>query len=167
MSVKEMRKLNVLNRIMVALAQAGYEAEEIEGFIHYEIACALYYVAGQKRAIEYMEKLIRRRKEHIHKTFDDFDDDFCWINFRTRKQDLPRLLRAFKLDFPGFVRAPNQLKFTGQEILLLGLNRYSVKGALEQTLKKNFDMDYSAMSRGFKIFNKHMLKNSAHLLTEK
>ena len=159
MSVKEMRKLNVLKRMMVALTQAGYEAEEN--------ACALHYAAGQKRAIEYMEKIILTRNERIHKTFDDFDDDFCWINFRTRKQDLPRLLRAFKLDFPGFVRAPNQLKFTGQEILLLGLNRYSVKGALEQTLKKIFDLDYSAMSRGFKNFNKHMLKNSAHLLTEK
>jgi hypothetical protein len=50
----------------------------------------------------YALKPAKTRKVHISKRFDDISELDCWIKFRTRKRDLPRLLRALKLDGQTF-----------------------------------------------------------------
>jgi hypothetical protein len=57
------------------------------------------------------------------------------------------------------------MKFTGDEVLLIGLHRYSITGPLEQTMQPIFKLDFSALSRCLKIFNNHILFHHLHLIT--
>ena len=103
------------------------------------------------------------------RTIESFSENACWKRFRTRKEDLPRLLRCFRLDLPEgeYFRSDDKVKakFTGEEILLIGLHRYTVPGQLEQTMGEIFHLDFSMLSRAVTIFNKHMLLHHEHLVT--
>ena len=96
--------------------------------------------------IYYALKPAKTRKIHVSKSFDDFSELDCWIRFRTRKRDLPRLLRALKLDGQTF-----KAVFTGEEIFMVSLHRYSTAGSYYVTMTQLFTLDYSILSRAFAI----------------
>ena len=102
------------------------------------------------------------------RTIDSFSDNSFWKRFRTRKEDLPKLLKAFQLELPPgqYFRSNDKarVKFTGEEVLLIGLHRYIVPGQLEHTMGDIFNLDYSMLSRAITIFNRHMLTCHEHLL---
>ena len=77
------------------------------------------------------------------RTIESFTEAECWQRFRTRKEDLPKLLVAFKLsaDDGEFLTANNGSIFTKEEILLIGLHRYCVPGPLAQTMSFNLFPD--------------------------
>ena len=106
------------------------------------------------------------RHSHIARTIESFDEMDCWMKFRTRKEDLPRLLRAFRFDRNDAFVADNKTKFTGEEIMLIGLHRYVIPGPLEATMARTFNLDFSQLSRAIKIFNNHIIKNLSYLLTD-
>jgi hypothetical protein len=159
---KELRQQRYLRKLLLISAlQAEDElnAHDPDRLLMFE-TIALQYAHRY-----YQRSPLRTRKQHVAKTFDDFSDMDCWIRFRTRKIDLPRLLRAFKLDRGPYV-ASNGTKFTGEEILMIGLHRYCCVGTLHVTMSKVFDMDYSMLSRALSVFNKHMLRFHKHLLVD-
>lgn len=108
------------------------------------------------------------RRTVTSRTIDSFTEAQCWQNFRTRKEDLPKLLIAFKLDPEegNLVVFNNGCRFTKEEILLIGLHRYSVAGSLQQSMGATYGIDFSMLSRAITYFNKHMLTNFGHLLTD-
>lgn len=109
------------------------------------------------------DKICRRlRRVNAARTINSFCDSDCWYRFRTRKQDLYRLLRAFKLsdDEDEYIVADNGCKYLKEEILLIGLHRYCVPGPLLQTMGNIFSIDYT-------IFTSHLIDNFTYLLTYK
>lgn len=101
---------------------------------------------------------------HISRTIDSFTECECWIKFRTKKQDLHRLRRAFRFDYDN-IRSDNGCKFTGEEILLIGLRRFSSSDDLEKSFHQDFGREYSQISRAFSIYVRHMLHHHLYLLT--
>ena len=99
------------------------------------------------------------------RTIESFKEDECWQNFRTRKEDLPRLLVALKFDGNDFMIADNGCRFTKKEVMLIGLYRYCVVGQIQQVMGKAFNMDFSMPSRALKLFNDDMINNFSNLLT--
>eukprot|EP01035_Chromulina_nebulosa_P018566 gene18566-24289_t len=90
----------------------------------------------------------RRRTNYISRSIESFSDEDCWKLFRTRKTDLYRLRRALKLDQDVFI-ADNGTKFTGDEILLIGLHTYCISGPIDQTTSFRFSLELSQLSRAF------------------
>lgn len=62
------------------------------------------------------------QRKHTARSIDSFSPSECWQRFRTRKEDLHRILITFKLDVVQPIVAGNRSKFTGVEILLIGLH---------------------------------------------
>ena len=54
----------------------------------------------------------------IHKAFDDFGRKDCYLLFRTKKENLPLLLRAFRLNRPKYY-ARNGSYSTNEELLMI------------------------------------------------
>jgi hypothetical protein len=154
--------------LALAVLRRRYEDEEDERramVINMSIA---YFLRRYQRLVFVHRPRRRVRKNRIlrhARTIESFSDGFCWKNFKTRKEDLYRLLRAFRLNDDVY-RADNGAKFTREEVLLVGLYRYSTAGYLEQTMRSELNLDFSMLSRAFKIFNRHMLENFAHLLVD-
>lgn len=120
----------------------------------------------QKLCFASVPNVRHRKKCRISKTFQAFSDDDCWKKFRTRKEDLPKLLKAFQMnDIPVFV-ADNGMTFTNQEVLMIGLNRFVTPGQLENIMKAEFNLDYTSLSRAVKLFVSHLLDNCSTLLTD-
>ena len=71
----------------------------------------------------YIRKIRGPRRRHDPITLDMFDEMECWERFRVRKEDIPRVLRALKLDAEYLFVTDNNMKFTGLEVLLIGLHR--------------------------------------------
>lgn len=113
----------------------------------------------------YALKPVKTRKVHTSKSFNDFSELDCWIRFRTRKRDLPRLLRALQLDGQIF-KADNGAVFIGDEILMIGLHRYCCVGSYYVTMALLFDLDYTMLSRAFAIFNENVLANCKNVLVD-
>jgi hypothetical protein len=109
---------------------------------------------------------VRRNFQRASRSIASFADDDCWHRFRTRKTDLYRLLKAFKMDF-NIIRGDNNSIFTGEEILLIGLHRYCVPGPLDQTMKSIFNLEFSQLSRAIKLFNTSLIENFSYLLTDR
>ena len=78
------------------------------------------------------------------------------FRFRFRKNDLPRLLQAFRMQGVEFM-ANNGVKFTAEEVLMIGLARFSTTGSLYITMSRVFGFDYSQLSRVVHLFVNHML----------
>ena len=89
------------------------------GLITYKYYHLHYRVFGKKTT------RVNRVIENA-RTIDSFSDNSCWKRFRTRKEDLPKLLKAFQLELPPgqYFRSNDKarVKFTGEEVLLIGYN---------------------------------------------
>jgi hypothetical protein len=105
------------------------------------------------------------RQARIPKTFDDFTDNDCFIRFRFRKDDLPRLLRAFRMEGVEF-RASNRVQFSPEEILMIGLGRFATTGSLHVALSRLFGLEFSQLSRAVGLFVAHMLPICKRFLTD-
>jgi hypothetical protein len=99
-----------------------------------------------------------------HKSFDSFTEFQIDNMFRCRREHLPLLLQGFRLT-DRFYRADNGSLFSNEEILMIGLARYSTSGAITRTMTL-FEKDFTQISRAFTIFNKHLLQNCVHLITD-
>jgi hypothetical protein len=87
-----------------------------DNFLHAmsdEVKQSLYILCNRIRELIYVERAWKFQMKHVHKVFDNFSDIDCWLRYKTRKQDLPRLLRAFKLDLDEgeYFIASNSMKF--------------------------------------------------------
>jgi len=126
LSTIERKEVTKLKRaITFLMVKAKLEIDDSLDDISDEAKNQILSVADRLRSILYVDEVPRTRTEHISKCFDDFTAAECWQRFRTRRVDLPRLLAAFRLNLPEgqFFSADNGMKFTGQEILLIGLHR--------------------------------------------
>ena len=66
----------------------------------------------------YIRKIRGPRRRYDPITIDMFDEMECWERFRVRKEDIPRVLRALKLDADDLFVTDNNIKFTGLEVSL-------------------------------------------------
>ena len=110
----------------------------------------------------FIDKLPRRVARR-HFGILDFSDSDCYKKFKIRKVDLYRVKVALK--FGDSFEAGNRAIFTGEEIMLIGLARFSSTGSYEVVLKQIFQLEYSLLSRATSLFVKHILDNFAPLLT--
>lgn len=72
------------------------------------------------------------------------------------------LVTAFRI--PETVMLANRCQFTGLEILLFSLHRYSTAMRMEDAANLIFGRDNTQWSRAFSWFNNHMITNFAKLL---
>ena len=126
----------------------------------------IVYLMHEYFQLSYISKTRRGRKKHDPITLDVFDEADCWERFRCRKEDIPRLQRAFKLDSHVVFVTDNGMKFNGLEVILIGLHRYSCVGSFSHSMRKVFNLDFSTLSRVFKVFNNHMIENFEGLLND-
>ena len=83
--------------------------------------------------------------EKLHKTFMDFSETEIDILFRCKRDHLPQLLKAFQFT-EQFYRAENGSIFKPEELLMIGLARFSTAGSVFRTMK-SFDKDVTQISR--------------------
>jgi nuclease HARBI1 len=102
------------------------------------------------------------RNVNLHKTFMDFSETEIDILFRCKRDHLPSLLRAFQLNEP-FYRAGNGSIFTAEELLMIGLARFSTTGSLFRTMS-SFEKDVTQLSRAVSLFRKHLVTKCGFLL---
>ena len=175
-SVKEARKLKQLKKASLCCAAKLKKTkienpDNIELLNKLELALTESLLAVHKLGY-YFDNIRRkyRKNRSINKarTIESFTENACWKRFRFRKLDLYDLQIALQLKLePGeYFQADNGMKFTGEEILLIGLHRFCIPGPLEQSMQPIFDLDYSALSRAVTIFNQHMLYHHKHLVTD-
>lgn len=170
---KEGRSCRKLKRIIAAIAlkiQTINQSDEVDDIVErfetiqrLKLVLLLYCRKYHNIAFRPAIKIKRRKNRAINncRTIDSFTDNECWKMFRTRKLDLTRLMIAFQIDDSY---EEGGIHFSGEEVLLIGLHRYAVVGASEQTMGQTFSLDFSMLSRAFKIFNKHILDKFTHLL---
>jgi len=113
----------------------------------------------------YWLKPRRTRRRHVSARIEDFSEMDCFVKLRTRKRDLYRLLRAFRLENAVFV-AQGYTRFEGEEVLLIGLARFCTEGKVHHAILQNFPtLDGTRISRAISIFVRHMIQHFAFLLT--
>ena len=106
-------------------------------------------------------KLIRR-----HRTIDSFRDEeiLPFFRFKTKEQ-LHRLRIGFR--FPKFLRTNKREKFSGEEVLLVGLKRLSFPNrTYEKHWQTDFGMTHPQVSKCFTLFLTFMMVNWAYLLLD-
>jgi hypothetical protein len=99
---------------------------------------------------------------HYDRTIDSFDDSECWRKFRTRKADLPRLMRAFRI--PVSFTTTNRCSFTGEEVFLFSLWRFSDENILEDMAQHVFGREFTQWSRAFNKFVEHVFTTCIDIL---
>ena len=91
---------------------------------------------------------------NYRRTINSFTESDCWNFFETKKSDLPRLLRAWRI--PEIVRLDNGSKMPGEEVMLRSLYEL-VSGEDQYNIAVNvFGRDQSQQSRALKWFLNHM-----------
>lgn len=165
-SVKEIRALDELYLALDVVMTARHRQLRVSGRWSTTITKLLHEIYTQILLLQFvfLPPRVGQRK-HVARTIDSFSPSDCWMKFRTRKEDLYRILIALRLNADGDIEANNRSKFTGEEILLIGLHRYNVTGPLETTMSKEFDLDFSQLSRAFQLFNNYVLDNFSYLVT--
>jgi hypothetical protein len=131
-SAKEKRFLSNLKRhllILLALYKKSKKLSSIESLRVSKIKKCLTMVLLKYHQVAYtpFEKHIRMKRSNINfrsRDIDSFSSSECWKLFRTRKEHLYQLKIAFKFVDRDFT-ADNNIIFKGEEILLIGLARYS------------------------------------------
>lgn len=97
------------------------------------------------------------------RTIESFSDSECWRRFRMRKNDLYRVKNS--LAIPHTVRLSNGSRFSGEEVLLFSLNRFTTCGWIHDLIPV-FGRDVTQWTRAFHWFIKYMIANFAYLLTD-
>ena len=117
------------------------------------------------RELMYLPSIAREPISNIRsRTIDSFSEQQCWSYFRCRKGDLYRLKTAFRI--PALVHAENGSVFTGEEVLLFSLYRYSDVSTIQKQCEHIFGRENTQFSRAFKWFNQHMLDEFTFLLVD-
>jgi hypothetical protein len=93
-------------------------------------------------------------------TFDNFADGGIPIYFRFRNKDqLQRLKEGFRI--PDVVKTPSRHKFTGHEILIIGLYKLHQPTTLTDSFfKETMGLSPTSVSIGFHWFLNHLLTNN-------
>ena len=101
---------------------------------------------------------------NYRRTINSFTESDCWNFFETKKSDLPRLLRAWRI--PEIVRLDNGSKMPGEEVMLRSLYEL-VSGEDQYNIAVNvFGRDQSQQSRALKWFLNHMYSTFQDLVTD-
>lgn len=169
LSMKDCRRLRRVKKVALLLAVKLSMEDDTDIASHLQRLLTLTLHRYRQIMYCHVQNRTCRKNRQITsaRTIESFSEAACWKRFRTTKSHLLLLLKAFKFeknDGEYFI-ADNGSKFTGEEILLIGLHRYCIPGPLEQTMGEVFKLDFSMLSRAFKIFNTHMIQNYAYLLT--
>lgn len=107
-----------------------------------------------------------RKIERKHLTIDDLIEADIHIHFRFRSKDQLRRLRD-GFQFPATMFSGKITRFTGEEILLLGLYRLARPTRLvDLGFEHLFGFNYVEVSVAFKLFLDHLCNNWAHLLKD-
>jgi len=85
------------------------------------------------------------------------------INFRFKKTDLRRLFSLLKFDSKCILN--NGSAISGEEVFLRGLYELSSGENHEKISANIFGREFSAQSRAFSYFTKHLFTTFQHLLT--
>ncbi|KAK3260083.1 hypothetical protein CYMTET_30946 [Cymbomonas tetramitiformis] len=93
----------------------------------------------------------------------DFNDTECWLNFRFKKGDLYRLQRAFNV--PAVMKTSQGHKFTGEEGLLIMLNRLAYPSRLSDLAPK-FKRRPERLSELFRAMTDWLVNTYGHLLED-
>lgn len=151
-------------------------APEDELFMPEELRLKLSVLFIKIHGLTYVERTVKWRLNRVPKRFADISDNDCWTKFRFRKKELWRLLKVMRFDEEdededeeagsGTFLAQNGTRFTGQELLMIGLHRLANTGSLKTSMSATFELDYSQLSRAFAMFIDHVLDNHSHLLTD-
>eukprot|EP00854_Cymbomonas_tetramitiformis_P004261 gene4261-5245_t len=96
-------------------------------------------------------------------TISDFTDTQCWLNFRFKKGDLYRLQRA--LNVPAVMKTSQGHKFTGEEGLLIMLNRLAYPSRLSDLAGK-FRRRPERLSELFRAMTDWFVERYGHLLED-
>lgn len=102
------------------------------------------------------------RRKHNPRTIESFSPFDCYRRFRIRKPDLKRVLRL--LEIPIHVKLENGSVFTGEEIFLFGLNRFTTCAHIDDLIS-TYGRESSQWVRAFKWFILFMLNRWGYLLT--
>ena len=97
------------------------------------------------------------------RTIDSFDDSQCDLQFRFKKDHLHLLLKLLR--FPDVISFDNRAKMFGEEVFLRGL--YELRsGDTQYDCSTNlFGRDFTAQSRAYGWFVKHIYYNFRDLIT--
>lgn len=98
------------------------------------------------------------------RNINSFSESECWNFFETRKTDLPRLLRVWRI--PNKVVFDNRSSMPGEEVMLRALYEL-VSGEDQYNIAMNvFGRDQTAQSRAINWFINHMYESFQDLLTD-
>ena len=104
------------------------------------------------------------RPPRLDRTIESFTESECWNFFETRKADLYRLLRAFRL--PDKCVLENGTAMSGEEVMLRALYEL-VSGEDQYTIAQNvFGRDQSDQSRAYKYFVDLIYAQHNYLVTD-
>jgi hypothetical protein len=120
------------------------------------------------RSLAYCNRIPRSRSACRPRSIDSFSESECWIRFHILKSDLYRVLTCFNLsrfteDTP--IRLDNHMKFTGEELLMFSLERFSYPRKLFSFID-TYGRDWSAWSRAFKWFCLYIIGHYAWLIRD-
>eukprot|EP00732_Lithocolla_globosa_P002164 Lithocolla_globosa_v1_NODE_1330_length_2665_cov_3.816545.p1 type:complete len:258 gc:universal NODE_1330_length_2665_cov_3.816545:2491-1718(-) len=124
----------------------------------------LVVVARLYSQVVRMPLIVQPSPPHYDRTIDSFPPEVCWSSFRTVKADLPRLMASMRI--PREVKTSNRLKFTGEEVFLFMLRRFSCNNTLEDLARNEFGRDETQWSRVIAWFVQHIWDTFASLLLD-
>jgi len=153
--VVKMKKLERL--IRVSILKAKYDSQNAD--FHRIIAWEAYrrYLSIKYIPIIQLSPCIDLKRDIF--SFDCID---CWTFFKSRKLDLPRLVRVLK--FPNRCKFDNRMVMSGEEVCLRALYEL-ISGEDQHNIGRNvFGRDQSAQSRAFSYFINHIYETCCDLL---
>lgn len=108
----------------------------------------------------------RRKPVRKWRTIDSFSEDNILPYFRFKtKQQLHRLRVGFRI--PDILRTDKREKFTGDEVLLVGLRRLAFPNRTFETFwETDFGLTHHQVSKCFGLFLIFMMRNWAYLLLD-
>ena len=138
-----------------------FDDEDHDVILHLEMTInQLSYAIRNVMVVDIPPHLVEQRPA---RTIESFSDAECWRRFRVRKDDLYRVKDA--LQIPHSVRLENRSKFSGEEVLLFSLNRFTTC-AWTHDLLCTYGRDATQWYRAFHWFIRHMISRFAYLLTD-
>ena len=153
---KMRKKLDRLLRIAgLFLAVAGrYQGEERgEGAIRV-VKATMRTAINSYFIVDIPNELVFQRKARTFASFSHFE---CYRRFRLRKTHLQLVFGL--LQFPTEFKLDNRSKLTGEEVFMVGLNRFTSCGFLAD-LVEVYGRDHTQWSRAFHWFIHFMISRS-------
>jgi hypothetical protein len=104
------------------------------------------------------------RVKHIPRTIQSFSESNSWLYFRTKKNDLYRLMKAFKI--PKSITLTNGFIIQSEEMLLSSIFRFAHGGTFHINIVLIFGKDHTQWIRAFSWFVNHLTSNFSYLLCD-